>query len=857
MLKRAIPFLFLSITGFYPLLSQNGEKLLQEGKYEAARTAFEASLEQEEAPVTVLVGLARLYSDEAYSAYNPDTAFVYLREAQGHIRSLSKGQQRRLEKEGLDNALLRQLKAEIREKGLNYALAKGHSHSLLHYMEHYQRLSYELEKEAMRAFLLSRLQEVKQAGKYQPLKDFALAYEGEIKEYQPEMQPEIQRALFQAFFGARDSSNLMDLYAFLADFPDAAAYIDGPLSQALQEKPLITQAENYIRQANHRQMPQTIRLIYYYHYITGEWGDLLGFQNRYPFYADSFNIQAALTIARSAPDLKLGFTDGRLAAYQRYIELAAPTHKAFRALQQLIARDLGQKNWEAAIATLEQYAPLFKDGPEKVEPLIEVLRRPEEGITASSVGDAVNSTDGEYTPVLSADGQRLFFCRYTDGSEDIYFSEWKENAWEEARAITELNTSGSHEAPLAISADGTTLLMYDGGVVKYTDKLQEGWSPPRSFFSEEHTPEWQGSTTFASNREAVIFAARNLDVIGARNADNIDLFVSLRQPDGSWGAPVNLGKTINTPFEDRSPFLHPDMRTLYFSSAGHSGLGNLDVYVTRRIGDGWAEWPEPVNLGKEANLPGRDWGYKISTDGSTAYFSANAPGKREEIYQMPVPEAYRPEPVTAISGTLSGLDGHPLSAEIVLEDLSTGEPAGTVKPDPETGAFFITLPAGKLYSYTVRGEGLYPQSNNIDLREGSTGATIREDIAVPTVAEIRQGDITLPLKNLFFETGKHAIRPESFPELNRLAELIKTYSLSVEIAGHTDNVGSAEYNRRLSQNRAQAARNYLIGQEVAPEAISAAGYGFQQPVADNESEEGRALNRRVEIRFLRNEGMRD
>ena len=848
MLTRAF-LLFAFCTLSTALSSQSGQQLLERKEYETARVAFENELRQDEESVEALLGMARLYAEEAYTLYNPDTAYIYLREAQRHIRKLSGGQQKKLERAGLDKSSIRRLKNEIRDKGLLFAIEKGGSEALTQYMEHYSRLDRDNEMKAMQAFLQARFEELQRAGAYEGLRDFARSRKRDIREYLPGLADPLQNAIFDAYFRNRDSTHLNSLFNLLADYPEAAARLDAPLSKVLWEQPFIAQAERYLRGLDHSQLPRTIRVVYYYHYITGDWGDLLGFQNRYPLYADSFNIQAAITIARTAPDLGLGFTDGRLPVYQHYIELAAPVHQAFVALQQIIARSLERGQWESAAATVRQFAPYFGEGDSRIASLLDMLAQPEEGVAPLPISEAVNSELGEYAPVISADGQRLFFCRNRGNNEDIFSARREGESWGNPYPIEALNTAENHEAPLAISTDNTTLLMYDGGIVKYTDKQPDGWSAPRNFFSGPYAPEWQGSTTFASNREAVIFAARSMDIIGARNDDNIDLFVSQRQPDGNWGPPVNLGPILNTPFEDRSPFLHPDMRTLYFSSRGHGGLGSLDVFVTTRIGDGWLEWTEPKNLGKEINKPGRDWGYKISTDGTTAYFSGDAPGKREELYQVAVPERFRPQPVATIRGHILGLDGRPLTAELILEDLSTGEPAGRIQADPESGAFFVTLPSGRLYSYTVEGPGLYPVSNNIDLRDSITIREAEENIQAPTLAEIQEGNITLPLKNLFFETDQFRIRPESYPELNRLASLIKAYALSVEVAGHTDYTGGAEYNQALSQNRAEAVRSYLLGQGVDAGQISAAGYGASQPLADNETETGRALNRRVEIRF--------
>ncbi|MEQ8703286.1 MAG: OmpA family protein [Phaeodactylibacter sp.] len=795
------------------------------------------------------IQLAEQYLSPECNCFQPDSAYQLLREGQRQYRQLSSRELRKAERLGYDEQRVNQLKQDIRTAGLKYHQEQGSSADMAYYLENYGRLSHRLRTAATKTFLELRFAELQAARQYDSLKVFAETFDAQLKEYLPEMQPRLERAVFESFFDQRDSTNLNDLFLLLRDFPDAAPLLDLPISRALSALPLITKAENILRGARHRDLPKTVRIIYLYHYYTGDWGDLIGFQNRYPFYTDSFNLQRAVTVAQLAPDLDLGFTDDRKAAFERYIELGAPTQKAYFALQHYIAREVEAKNWKQALAKVNQFAGYFGKSDERIQQLQQLLSAPSEGITPQSLGDTLNSIDGEYAPVLSADGQRMYFCRNRDGDEDIYFADRNPMGWNYPEPITALNTKSSHEAPLNISPDGSTLLMYDGGVVEYTERTVDGWSPSVPFFPEDRRPDWQGMSAITANEEAVIFAARSIDCIGARNEDNIDLFVAYRQTDGQWGPPINLGTTLNTPFEDRSPFLHPDQRTLYFSSDGHGGFGELDVFVTRRISDGWTDWSPPVNLGKDINGPGYDWGYRISTDGRTAYFSGFETGWKEELYEIGVPEAHRPIPVATVTGTLTRQSGTPADALLIVNDLETGEEVARVHPDPQTGQYFITLPVGQRYSYTVTGEGLYPISNHLDLRESTGTLERKENITVPSIPEARDGGLSLPLRNLFFETDSHTIDPASHPELNRLAKLVQDYDLKVEIAGHTDNQGGAEYNKALSQRRADAARAYLLQQGCTPAQVEATGYGLEQPLQDNASAEGRARNRRVEIRF--------
>ncbi|MCG8326577.1 MAG: OmpA family protein [Chitinophagales bacterium] len=839
---------FLSVLTFLCLYTVSVQAQ-QDGSYEQTIADNNQLLENEEERPVAYLKLARIYSSEDFSAYNPDTAYTMIREAQRAIRKLKDKKQEKLEKQGLGRSAMRKLRKEIQLKGLAYNLKRGTRHAMTFYIDHYSRLPHELEDSAQIAYLKFHYEELKLDNNYEQLKNFANSRREDLEEYLPEVVPELEAAIFEAYFKDRDSTDINNLLLLLRDYPAVANRVDQALSEAVIQLPLITKIESEIRGIDRRKLPKTIKVIYLYHFYTGEWGDLIGFQNRYPEYAESFDSQRAITLAKMAPDLELGYTDDRYEAYENYIRLAAPVHKAYQALQKMIRRDIEEKRWSAAVKTVEQFAPAFGENDPRITHLLEILQRADENIVPVSLGEIVNSYDGEYAPVISADGQQLYFCRNIDNNEEIYVSEKKNEQWDTPIAIEELNTLENHEAPLALSTDGSTLMMYDNGIVEYTNKGPNGWTKPQHFFIGEREPEWQGVTTFSEDQQVAILAAKTINIIGPRNEDNIDLFVSYKQEDGSWGTPINLGPKLNTPFEDRCPFLHPDQRTLYFSSSGHGGLGQLDVFITRRIGDGWEEWSEPINLGKEINFPGYDWGYRISTDGKLAYFSTSHPYRKEELYQVEVPERFRPQPVSTISGRISGLDGAAINPRLQIEDLTTGEIIKEVIPDPVTGDFIITLPSGILYSYTITGEGLYPISNNLDLRGKETIVKLTEDIEVPTIEQIQEGGLILPIKNLFFDTDKHQIKSASYSSLNRLAELVENYNLQVEIAGHTDNVGTANYNKTLSQNRADAARTYLIDQGVDASQISAVGYGLTQPVATNKTDLGRAQNRRVEIRF--------
>ena len=375
----------------------------------------------------------------------------------------------------------------------------------------------------------------------------------------------------------------------------------------------------------------------------------------------------------------------------------------------------------------------------------------------------INTPEGEeYGPTLTIDDNSLYFVGLnrseSNVSEDIFVSrrDPKTGEWSAARIVPGLSNPYRNEAPTSISGDGKTMLLFVEGRMCFSVRGPQGWTEPQPLPRYLQLGNWQADAMITADGSALLFAA-NYPAEGEERP-SLNIFVSERDEQGRWGAPYSVGPVINTTGMERSPFLHPDMKTLYFSSDRPGTNGELDVWVTRRLADTcWNCWSEPENLGPEINTTGRDCWYKVSTDGKNAYY-AQKNGGRHDIYCVALPEDKRPETVTVLAANTS-----------------------------------------------------------------------------------------VAINNLLFETGKDIIMPASLPELKRIATHVATYGYKVRLAGHTDNIGQAEANKALSQARAEAVRNQLIAYGVAPEAIKAYGYGDLQPVAPNDTEEGRQLNRRVEI----------
>lgn len=383
--------------------------------------------------------------------------------------------------------------------------------------------------------------------------------------------------------------------------------------------------------------------------------------------------------------------------------------------------------------------------------------------TPHPLPSTVNTPDGEeYGPTLTIDDNTLYFVRLNreDGtySEDIYVSrrDPRTKEWTEARRIPELSNPYRNEAPTSVSGDGRTILLFVEGKMCFSKRGAYGWSEPHPLPAYLQLGNWQADAQISADGSILLFAANY--PAETEDTASLNIFISERGKDGRWSKPYSIGKAINTKGMERSPFLHPDLKTLYFSSNREGTLGDLDVWVSRRLADTcWNCWSEPENLGAEINTKGRDCWYKISTDGKTAYY-ARKEGSRHDIYSIALPEDKRPEEITVLKAN--------------------------------------------------------------------------EAVAI---------------NHLLFETAKDVILPTSLPELKRIANFVRTYGYQVRLTGHTDNIGQPEDNKLLSKARAESVRRQLIEYGCSPESIKAYGYGETKPVATNETEEGRQLNRRVEI----------
>lgn len=559
--------------------------------------------------------------------------------------------------------------------------------------------------------------------------------------------------------------------------------------------------------------------------------------------------------------------------YQLFIQDNKNTQDGITGIKMLTAYYTNVRKWDTAAALWEYFKPQFPDYQDLFDKTLKLLKSEDQEVIIRNFGKNVNSIQSEWDPNLSPDGKTIFFSAQRNGGfgqADIWYSEKKNGEWNKPVNLGNSINSAYNETIDNISPDGNTLFIsgdFQGTFGKFdiytASKTENGWGKLKHFPMPINSEYQDEACNLTADGNALIFSSDRKGSVGeflpygriknGSDMGNMDIWVSEKNEDGSWGEPINLGEKINTPYAERAPFLHPDGKTLYFSSNARYGLGKLDVYKSTRLSDtSWTEWSEPVNLGKSLNTVEDDWGYVINQSGDSAVFAARNRTMgygNWDLYSVSLPDNVKPEKICVINGFVKDVNGKPISTEIIWEDLNQKKVIGRTSSDPQSGKYFISLPLGKFYGYFAQKEGYYPVSNNVNLKNAKNGASYRVDITLVSIEDLKN-DETITLNNLFFDYDESSLKDESVPELKRIADFLnQNEDLNINIEGHTDNQGTPEYNQRLSEARALAVKNYLIQLGIDESRLNYVGYGDKRPAFANTGESNMSKNRRVEIRI--------
>jgi flagellar motor protein MotB/tetratricopeptide (TPR) repeat protein len=502
----------------------------------------------------------------------------------------------------------------------------------------------------------------------------------------------------------------------------------------------------------------------------------------------------------------------------------------------------------------------------------------------------LSSAQDDYAPSVTIDGEEIIFTSNRPNGHtpdevggydaDIYTATMVNGVWQTPKALRGTVNTIKDDISSNLSYNGTKMLysvLNDAGNYDIFEAFLKG-------------ADWTGSVNFSTNinlRSNEIYASYDFDdklIYYAKDNDGsggYDIFVSapVVKRTREYSMPTRVSD-VSTGFNDGPVYLHPDGKTMFFASEGFNSMGGYDIFMAQKKG---GLWQAPINLGYPINTPYDDYFFAATANGKFAYISSNRPGGKGgfDIYKVTFwgPEkkpAYAtqdyllasiakpiqdPELVgevkvaatinlTVFKGiTIDQLTKKPVEAVIEITDNTSGKVIETFTTNSATGKFLISLQAGGNYGIAVKADGYLFHSENFDIPAGSDYNMVNKTIELKN---IKCGS-KIALRNVFFDTGKSTIRPESYPELDRLVKLMNDVAtLKIELSGHTDNTGSATSNQTLSQSRAQAVVDYLAGKGIAKTRMVAKGYGSDRPVASNDSAEGRQENRRTEFEITCN-----
>jgi outer membrane protein OmpA-like peptidoglycan-associated protein len=486
-------------------------------------------------------------------------------------------------------------------------------------------------------------------------------------------------------------------------------------------------------------------------------------------------------------------------------------------------------------------------------------------VSITNLGNTINSKYADYSPLISADGSFLIFtsrrAETTGGMkdesidsyyEDIYFSEQINGEWVQAKNIGAPINTNYHDATVGLSPDGQKLFIYNdnsGSGDIYECTLEgEKWSNPVKLPEVINSKYNEYTASFSPDGNAIYFVSDKPGGIGGK-----DIYVSYKDENGAWKESENLGKNINTEMDEDAVFMHADGSTLYFSSQGHKSMGGYDIYKST-FNKTQKTWSKPTNLGFPINSGDDDVFFVMLANGKTAFYTSKKEGGfgDADIYRIDfneVSDSLQKTPqLTLLKGiVVDAKNNEPLFAQIEITDNVTGNLISTFQSNATTGKYLISLPSGKNYGINVNATGYLFHSENINLPDSSAYQEIIKNI---TLNKLEKG-AKIVLQNIFFNYNEATIKTESKSELEKLSKLLlENKRLNIEISGHTDNIGSAMYNQKLSEERAKAVVDYLVAQNIETNRLHFKGYGFEQPIATNDTEDGRQQNRRTEFKII-------
>lgn len=562
----------------------------------------------------------------------------------------------------------------------------------------------------------------------------------------------------------------------------------------------------------------------------------------------------------------VGLDDKAQIHYKQAAEIAPDDKKlgsAYYILADLYMAEGDYLNAKMYYEKAAKYPPRNRLAVERIQDQLKVCEYAVEGIknpidfNPRLMEKSVNMYASQAYPMVTADREQLFFTQKKGAGnqfdENIVVSYFRDGHWSRPESVSNNINTPLNEGACTISADGKTLVFVScnrkdsqGSCDMYISKKKGGeWSIPVNMGDTVNSAAWDSEPSLTADGRGLYFTSTRPGL------GNDDIWYTELDENDRWTLPKNLGKNINTSKKDVSPFINANGKVLYFASNGRPGYGRMDIYYVIKSDTGWSA---PKNLGYPVNTHLDEATLFITPDYNHGYYSKYTKMGINEIYsrlyEFDVPQELKSEfSSNYVKGTVSDASTkQPLEATVELVDLNKKKTVQLVTSDPKDGEYLLVLTKGSNYALLVKKDGYLPHSMNFDYSNIQSFDPVALNIELIPVS----GDGETVMNNVFFESGSYALDEKSEVELNVFLNVLKSNpKVKFQISGHTDNVGSDADNLTLSRNRAKAVYDWFVTKGILKTRLSYKGYGASKPVATNDTDKGKALNRRIEVKLIK------
>lgn len=545
-----------------------------------------------------------------------------------------------------------------------------------------------------------------------------------------------------------------------------------------------------------------------------------------------------------------------------------PTYKNFLLVQKLAGLEISNRRFSEAVKIWEKYEKFFPLKEKDISESVKILQESEGSVFVTDLGKEVNYGYSTY-PVVDSSGKKIFFTGVgfpeTKGGEDIFEVTLEDTVWGSRKSLSLLNTN-ANESVSSISIDGTELLItgnysssYGSGDIFASFLTEKGWTNVRHYRQPINTEFFDGDGFKTPDGKAILFSSDRPDGIFETHPKgkyyagsfegNTDLYISFRQESGSYGPPINLGAIINSPGSERAPFLHPDGKTLYYSTNGMGGFGGMELYKSVRLDETWTNWSDPIHLGKFINTSGNDYNFQITPMGDKGFLSitSNSGSQSRLVMLSPIPKRAKPESIVVqYKGVVFNEYDTPIQVEIEWVSTEDSDSVGKLSSKPISGDFILPLVTGMDYIIFPKKKNHIVTSSLINLKNEKSAIERNLDFKLVSIPYAIASAMEIPLPSVQYDQDKDNIQTKSLQELDRLAQfLTENPEIKIDILCHFSSPKPESYNIDLSNRRAGKIVSYLISKNINSSRLKGKGMGSSKPLVPNINEENRNRNRRT------------